>query len=73
MIALRRMSDNPYLCVTEPRDIHGIANLEKTVPLEWIDAANYRVLPPFLSYALPLIKGEPSQTYVRGMPGHLTL
>ena len=73
MIALRRGGDNPYLCVTEPRDIHGIANLEKTVPLEWIDAANYRVLPPFLSYALPLIMGEPSQTYVRGMPGHLTL
>ena len=73
MIALRRVGDNPYLCVTEPRDIHGIANLEKTVPLEWIDAANYRVLPPFLDYALPLIKGEPSQTFVRGMPGHLTL
>ena len=73
MIALWRVSDNPYLCVTEPRDIHGIANLEKTVPLAWIDAENYRVLPPFLDYALPLIKGEPSQTYVRGMPGHLTL
>ena len=73
MIALRRVGDNPYLCVTEPRDIHGIANLEKTVPLEWIDAANYRVLPPVLDYALPLIKGEPSQTFVRGMPGHLTL
>ena len=73
MIALHRVGDNPYLCVTEPRDIHGIANLEKTVPLEWIDAANYRVLPPFLDYALPLIKGEPSQTFVRGMPGHLTL
>ena len=73
MIALRRVSDNPYLCVTEPMDIHGIANLEKTVPLDWIDAENYRIRAPFLDYALPLIKGEPSQTYVRGMPGHLTL
>ena len=73
MIALRRVSDNPYLCVTEPMDIHGIANLEKTVPLDWIDAENYRIRAPFLDYALPLIKGEPSQTYVRGMPEHLTL
>ena len=73
MIALRRVSDNPYLCVTEPMDIHGIANLEKTVPLDWIDAQGYRIRAPFLDYALPLIKGEPSQTYVRGMPGHLTL
>ena len=73
MIALRRVSDNPYLCVTEPMDIHGIANLDKTVPLDWIDAENYRIRAPFLDYALPLIKGEPSQTYVRGMPGHLTL
>ncbi|MCI6909711.1 MAG: 6-phosphofructokinase [Clostridiales bacterium] len=73
MIALRRLSDNPYLCVTEPHDIHGIANEEKTVPLSWIDAENYRILPPFLDYALPLIQGEPTQTIVRGMPGHLTL
>ena len=73
MIALRRLSDNPYLCVTEPHDIHGIANEEKTVPLSWIDAENCRILPPFLDYALPLIKGEPTQTIVRGMPGHLTL
>lgn len=73
MIALHRVSDDPYLCVTEPRDIHGIANLEKTVPLDWIDAEGYRVRAPFLDYALPLIKGEPSQMVVRGMPGHLIL
>ena len=73
MVALSRVSDNPYLCVTETHDIHGIANLEKTVPLDWIDADAYRIREPFLDYALPLIKGEPSQTFVRGMPGHLAL
>ena len=73
MVALRRLSDDPYLCVTELHDIHEVANLEKTVPLDWIDAENARMKEDFLAYARPLILSEVTPMYVRGLPRHLRL
>ncbi|MGO5022058.1 6-phosphofructokinase [Lawsonibacter sp. LCP25S3_G6] len=40
----------------EPLDI--VANFEKKVPLEWINAAGNGVEQPFIDYVLPLIQGE---------------
>lgn len=73
MAALKRVSDTPYLCTTELHDIHDIANLEKTVPLSYIDAENYRLREPFFAYARPLIESEVEPEYIRGLPRHLTL
>ena len=73
MAALKRVSDAPYLCTTELHDIHDIANLEKTVPLSYIDAENYRLREPFFAYARPLIESEVEPEYIRGLPRHLTL
>ena len=36
MIALKRVSNYPYQCITEFVDVQQVANLEKKVPLEWI-------------------------------------
>ena len=36
MIILKRISDDPYICVTDTYDVHKIANVEKKVPREWI-------------------------------------
>lgn len=36
VITLKRVSEDPYMCVTEPADVHFIANVEKKVPDEWI-------------------------------------
>ena len=58
---------------TELHDIHDIANLEKTVPLSYIDAENYRLREPFFAYARPLIESEVESEYIRGLPRHLTL
>ena len=73
MVALSRLSDDPYLCVTELHDIHDVANYEKLVPRHWIDGDNYRLNPEFLDYVRPLIQGEVPPMYVRGMPQHLFL
>jgi 6-phosphofructokinase 1 len=71
MITLNRASEEPYQCTTGTYDISKIANLEKTVPLEWIDQTNYYVTNEFLNYCRPLIQGELSPIMVEGLPRHL--
>ena len=73
MAALKRVSDEPYVCSFGLHDIHDIANLEKTIPLDWIDAERYRLHEPFLAYARPLIAQEVKPEYQKGLPRHLKL
>lgn len=58
MIILKRISDDPYLCVTDLYDVHKIANVEKKVPREWINEAGDYVTPEFVNYVRPLIQAE---------------
>ena len=39
--------------------LSSVANYEKKVPQEWINAAGNFVTHDFIDYALPLIQGEP--------------
>ncbi|MBQ7063275.1 MAG: 6-phosphofructokinase [Firmicutes bacterium] len=71
MVVLKRLSQDPYQCATETYDIHEIANVEKTVPPEWIDEDNKYVTPEFLNYVRPLIQAELSPIMVSGLPRHL--
>ena len=73
MAALKRVSDAPYACSFELHDIHDIANLEKKIPLDWIDAEHYRLREPFFAYARPLIAEEVKPEYHKGLPRHLKL
>ena len=73
MAALKRVSDTPYACGFELHDIHDIANLEKKIPLDWIDAEHYRLREPFFAYARPLIAEEVKPEYQKGLPRHLRL
>ena len=50
VITLKRVSDDPYMCITEPADVHFIANVEKKVPDEWINADGTNVLEPLVHY-----------------------
>ena len=68
-----RASQNPYVCEVNVADVMKIANCEKCVPMEWIDTVNAYMLPAFIDYARPLIQGEPTQTYVDGLPKHIVL
>lgn len=71
MVVLERLSDDPYQCGTELKDVHKIANDEKLVPREWINEEGTYVTDEFLTYVKPLIQGDVSPIMVDGIPRHL--
>ena len=61
MVAFERDNVNGhYVCRTKLLGLTEVANFEKKVPLEWINADHNGVNHAFIDYALPLIQGEPS-------------
>lgn len=73
MVILKRVSDDPYICVTETYDVRKVANVEKKVPREWITPEGCYVTQEFVNYVKPLIQAELTPIMVDGMPRHLTL
>lgn len=73
MIALKRISNDPYQCTTEAHDVHKIANLEKKVPLEWMCNNFTDVNEKFHRYARPLIQAELTPIYINGLQRHIKL
>ena len=73
MIIFSRTSNDPYNILTAPYDVDQIANLEKTVPLDWITEDGTWVSQEFIAYARPLIIGELTPFMVDGLPRHLYL
>ncbi len=71
MIAIRRISNSPYQYITEPHPVSEIANVEKKVPVEWIDTEKGQMCREFLDYARPLIQAELTPIYVEGQPYHI--
>lgn len=71
MIILKRVSDDPYICVTDIYDVHKVANVEKKVPREWINEAGDYVTEDFVNYIRPLIQAELTPIMVDGLPRHL--
>ena len=56
----RSYEGGKYVCKTKLLPLTDVANTEKKVPLEWINAAHNGVEKPFVDYVLPLIQGEPA-------------
>ncbi len=74
MVYMNRISNNPYKIRYEVfDDIHKIANIEKKIPLEWIDVDNNSVKQELVDYLKPLIQGEVKQIYKDGLPQHISL
>ncbi len=73
MVILKRVSEDPYICVTDTFDVHKIANVEKKVPRNWINEAGDFVTEEFEHYVRPLIQAELTPMMVDGLPRHLTL
>ena len=71
MVVLNRLSDDPYQCGTEVKDVHKIANDEKLVPREWVNEEGTGVTDEFVAYVRPLIQGDVSPVMVDGIPRHL--
>ena len=73
MALLKRVSNNPYICVTDTADVREIANLAKEVPRSMINENGDNVTDEFIEYARPLIEGELSQLMVNGLPTHIKI
>ena len=73
MAIIRRYSDKPYKYSVDMADIDEIANVEKKIPLEWIDRENAYVKQEFINYCRPLIQGELSLVMREGLPKHMKL
>ncbi len=73
VITLQRVSEDPYMCITQPADVHFIANVEKKVPREWINEDGTYVTPELVHYIRPLIQAEIAPLWVDGLPRHLKL
>ena len=71
MVALKRISNSPYQCTTELHPISEVANLEKKVPLSWMNANHTQMTDEFLAYAHPLIQAELTPLYIAGLPHHI--
>ncbi len=68
MVGFKCDRTNGYKCELELLDLSSVANTEKTVPLEWINADHNGILKPFIDYALPLIQGEPERAMEDSLP-----
>lgn len=73
MVALIRIGNTPYQCTTELHPISDVANLEKKVPLAWVNEDFTGMKQEFIDYAFPLIQAELTPIYVGGLPHHIYL
>lgn len=73
MARLIRTSDEPYQVEYSSVDIKEVANLEKKVPLQWINEARTGVTEEMMKYLSPLVQGEMSCRYKDGVPDYLVL
>jgi len=68
MVAIKRVSNDPYKAETELIPLEKCANYEKKVPTEWINAEGNGVTQEFIDYALPLIQGETKMQKENSLP-----
>lgn len=73
MSALKRMPGDNYQVEIVLADLSKIANVEKTVPLEWITENGYDITQEMVDYLRPLIQGEVRIPYKDGVPEHFIL
>ena len=64
----RVMQDGKYTCQIKLFPLDIVANTEKKVPREWINAAGDGIEPAFIDYALPLIQGQTKLPMEDGLP-----
>lgn len=73
MVYYIRESSSPYKMSIGCIDISKIANVEKTIPREWINEEGNNVKKEVIDYMLPLIQGEAPIFIKDGLPQHLVL
>ncbi|MCR5608005.1 MAG: 6-phosphofructokinase [Lachnospiraceae bacterium] len=71
MAIVTRTSNSPYTVNYSTASIHDIANVEKTIPDNWINEAGNDVTEELVDYLRPLIEGEANHTFTNGLPTYL--
>ena len=74
MVAFEReMIDGEYHCKLVLLPLSSVANFEKKVPMEWINAEQNGLKHEFIDYVLPLIQGEPVLPLEHSLPRYARL
>lgn len=73
MVAIKRIGNEPYQIDYTQIPVEQVANIEKKVPLEWINKEGNDVTEQMMAYLTPLIQGENYTKYENGIPKHLIL
>jgi 6-phosphofructokinase 1 len=74
MPSIDRLSDNPYRWEIGSADLADVANVEKTMPLDFISDDGLGITGKCREYLYPLIQGEAYPDYdERGMPRYVVL
>ena len=68
MSTIRRVSDQPYKWTVSEASLKNIANVEKKLPNGFISNDGYRITNAGRRYLRPLIQGEASIKYLKGIP-----
>ncbi len=68
MVAFNCSRENGYTCEIQLQPLDIVANFEKKVPREWINAEGNGVEQPFIDYVLPLIQGTPEVPQENSLP-----
>ena len=73
VIAIKRVSDNPYKVTYEAVDVNKVANEARIVPDDYINERGNFVTDKFIEYVKPLVEGEIMPDYENGIPKFLVL
>ena len=73
MVSLERVPGKIYTCNTAEVPLEKVANVEKKVPLAWINEEHNYVREEFIQYAQPLIEGEVAVPMKNGLPNYVTI
>lgn len=73
MMVFNRTSNNPYTIECDYNDVAKIANLEKRIPIEWINNEHNDITKELYNYLYPLIQGEIDVHYKNGIPEYVDI
>ncbi len=68
MVAYEREAGSEYKCNFKLVNLSTVANTEKKIPKEWINANGTGLTQDYIDYALPLIQGDSKPPMEEGLP-----
>jgi 6-phosphofructokinase 1 len=73
MPIIERIADEPYEWRIGKANLSDVANVEKTMPDDFIGQDNFSITDACRTYLEPLIMGEDYPPYINGIPDYVRL